>query len=108
LEANLTKKDTVEKIEEHFGKISQEYNPFSMDDLAEKVKDKLKSGCEAKNCPELDELDVFEIIVKAKKPKSGVPGNLPRKLVQEFSLEMSAPLKKIYNNIITRGLWPSE
>ena len=54
-----------------------------MDDLAERVKDKLKSGCEA-------------------------TGDLPRKLVQEFSPELSAPIKKIYNNIITSGLWPSE
>ena len=48
--------------------------------------------------PKLDELQVYEMISKAKKPKSGVPGDLPRTLT---------PLSTIYTSIIHSGLWPS-
>ena len=41
LEANLTKKQSVERIANHFAKISQEYPPISKDFLPERVKFKL-------------------------------------------------------------------
>ena len=56
---------------------------------------------------QIEEYEVHDRIRKAKKPKSGVPGDLPRTLVQEFSPELSAPLSKIYNRIADTGEWPS-
>ena len=60
------------------------------------------------NVPILDELEVYQKIMKAKKPKAGVPGDLPKTLIQEFAPELSTPLSKIYNNIIQIGKWPSD
>ena len=57
--------------------------------------------------PKVDEIEVYEKICKAKKPKSGVPGDLPRTLINEFSAEISTPLTKIYNSITGSGLWPT-
>ena len=38
----------------------------------------------------------------------GVPGDLPRTLIQEFSPELSGPLSKIYRRIIETGEGPSQ
>ena len=35
--------------------------------------------------PSVSEAEVWEKIEQAKKPKGGVPGDLPRKLISEFS-----------------------
>ena len=58
------------------------------------------------NFPVLDEFDVYQKIKKAKKPKAGLPNDLPRKLIQEFAPELATPLSIIYNQIITSGKWP--
>ena len=43
---------------------------------------------------------------KTKKPRSHVPGDLPRRLVQEFAPELAAPVGKIIRNIVQSGEWP--
>ena len=50
--------------------------------------------------PEVSEYEVFERISKANKPKSGVPGDLPKTLVSEFAPELSAPVAKIFQKIL--------
>ena len=76
LEDNLTNKEAVNKIAFHFAKISQEYPPISLDSLPNRVLENLSSKLHG-NIPVLDELDVYNKILKTKKPKSGVPGDLP-------------------------------
>ena len=105
LEANLTNKEAVDKIAAHFAEISQEYPPINADNLPQRVKDKLSSKLQ-EIIPKLDEIEVYQQIIKAKKPKSGVPGDLPRRLVQEFAPELATPITQIYNNIISTGNWP--
>ena len=58
------------------------------------------------------EHEVFERIKKDDKPKSGVPGDLPRKLVNEFGPELTEPIFKIFNSITDSAKqgtskWPS-
>ena len=43
-----------------------------------------------------------------KKPKSGVPGDLPRAIVQEFTPELATPLRCLVENIIQSGDWPDQ
>ena len=105
LEDNLTNTESVEKIANHFARISQEYPPIDPTNLPDNVQLKLNSVDEM-NFPVLDEFDVYQKIKKAKKPKAGVPNDLPRKLIQEFAPELATPLSIIYNKIITSGKWP--
>ena len=56
--------------------------------------------------PEIPDHEVFEKIRKSKKPKSSVPGDIPRKLVQEFGPELATPAGIIFRNIATTGHWP--
>ena len=50
--------------------------------------------------PEVSEYEVFERKSKTNKPKSGVPGDLPKTLVSEFAPELSAPVAKIFQKIL--------
>ena len=72
------------------------------------MKVKIAQKCNEGDIPTLDEIDVYYKIKEAKKPKSGVPGDLPRKLIKEFAPELTTPLVSIYNNIISSGTWPSD
>ena len=51
---------------------------------------------------------MWQKIVKSKKPKSTVPGDVPRHIVQEFSTEMATPIGKIFSNIAKFGHWPKQ
>ena len=42
---------------------------------------KLSSELDEMNVPVVDEMQVYQQIKKAKKPKTGVPGDLPKSLI---------------------------
>ena len=46
--------------------------------------------------------------MKAKKPQSGVPGDLPAQIVKEFSVELAGPVHKLLNNIVQSTTWPQQ
>ena len=56
--------------------------------------------------PILEEFDVHAKIAKAKKPHSMVPGDIKRVLVKECSVELTAPVTKIYNEITKSKEYP--
>ena len=83
-----------------FSKISQEYPPLEIKSLPERVIKKLKAPESESLIPSIMEHEVYARIKSANKPKSGVPGDIPRRLVTEFGPELSTPTCMIYNNII--------
>jgi hypothetical protein len=105
LEENLTNSQSVERIAQHFSRISQEYPALNVEHLSQKVQKKLKSRLSS-GLPYLSKYKVENMIRKAKKTKSGVPGDLPKLLYKEFGPELAAPLSTIYNNIVQTGQWP--
>ena len=102
---NLSLEDATERIAQHFARISQEFPPLNPELLPDSVKAKL-ANINVDEIPVLTEEMVWEKIAKSKKPKSTVPGDLPKRLVQEFSPELATPFCKIYQNIAKSGLWP--
>ena len=58
--------------------------------------------------PNIEDWQVFEAIIKTKKPKSGVPGDLTRKIMQEFGAELTTPVVKIFRGIIRTNTWPRD
>ena len=97
---NLNSNEAAEKIAEHFSQISREYPPLSLATLPERVQTKVENPEILSKVPNLSEHEVFARICAANKPKSGVPGDLPRKLVSEFAPELSTPMCAIFNNIL--------
>ena len=83
----------------HFNAICREYPEFEADEVGKFVNDN-------KNLPYIDELGAFEMIKKFAN-KSG-PGDLPRKILEEFSVELSLPYSIIVNKSISSGIFPEE
>ena len=106
LEQGLSDEESIERIAEHFAHISQEFPPFNYDLLPESVKVKLDSPVQESDIPIISDFDVYNKIRKSKKPRSSVPGDLPRRIVQEFGPELATPAAKIYRNIAQTGHWP--
>ena len=109
---NLEISEAADVIAEHFSKISREFSPLNIETLPERVTQRLKNPESESRVPEVMEHEVFERIKKANKPKSGVPGDLPRKLVNEFGPELTEPICKIFNSITDSAKqgtskWPS-
>ena len=107
IESNMTIAMSAEKIAEHFSSISQQYPPLDINKLPKYVQDIMKDTCYSFELPVLTEAEVWEKIQHAKKPKGGVPGDLPKRLVTEFAPELATPITRIFQNIINRQKWPS-
>ena len=103
---NLDDHQSAERIAEHFSQISQEFPPLEINLLPERVQTKLSS--ESSSPPIINSYDVYKKITSAKKPRSGVPGDLPRVIVQEFAPELATPVQSIVQNILQSGQWPTQ
>ena len=109
---NLTPLEVANKIAEHFSQISREFPHLDPGTLPDRVKAKLARPESESRIPIIMEHQVYDRIRRANKPKSGVPGDLPRKLVSEFGPELSEPICEIFNNIISHAKqgvvkWPA-
>ena len=102
---NLTNEQCAERIAKHFAEISCEYPPLNPSLLPERVKARLADGTRA---PLITELDVYEKLKAAKKPKAVIPGDLPNSIVKEFIVELVSPLSKLYNSITQTAKWPKQ
>ena len=102
-EDNLTDQECAEQIAEHFASISREYAPIDINALPERVQSTLKTRSKA---PIITEYDCYMKLKAAKKPMSGVPGDLPSSIVKEFTVELANPVSKLLNNIIQSAKWP--
>ena len=76
---------------------------MDIDNLAESVKLRLRTKSTP---PIISELECYQSIVHAKKPQSGVPGDLPSTVIKEFSVELAEPLQGVLNNIVKSAKWP--
>ena len=106
LEENFSVEESAEQIAQHFAAISQEFPPLMKSNLPEHVQEEINT--EYEDIPILSEYEVYEQIKAAKKPKSQVPGDLPRRLVQEFAPELAFPATQIYNSITQTSEWPAQ
>ena len=105
-EQNLSTEESIEQIAQYFAQISQEYPPLDLEHLPQRVCENLDTSDTSEH-PKLSVKDVSEQIQKSKKPKSGVPGDLPKKLTEKFYDELAIPLTVIYQNIIHTKEWPA-
>ena len=107
VELNLTAQQSAEIIADHFAAISNEYEPICIEKFPPKMKEKLFNP-DLSHVPTLTEYEVFNKICKSKKPNSSVPGDLPKRIIQEFSVELAAPVTEIYNSILKSFQYPRQ
>ena len=101
---SLSDVQCAEKIADYFAKISQEFPALDEKLLPEHVRNKLESESLP---PNLETYDVYLKVKSAKKPKSGVPGDLPSLIVKEFAPELATPVHNIISSILESGQWPT-
>ena len=99
VDENLSTSQSAEKLADYFSHISQEFKPISPVEFPPRIKAILAAGKTDSSKPVLDEWQVHEKLKKSKKPNSVIPGDLPVKLVKEFTPELSKPIAHIYNRI---------
>ena len=105
-EQNLSSAQSAEIIAEHFSKISQEYSPLDLSSLAPNVNTYLQN-CDQSLAPILSTHDVYCRMIKAKKPNGLVPGDLPKKLVQQCASTLATPAAIIFNQITRCAEYPT-
>ena len=88
VEENLDLQQSAEALAEHFSAISREFQPLNVDELSPAIKDELVRGAKEVNIPILEEYQVYEKVIRAKKPHSTAPGDIKRVLVKECSEEL--------------------
>ena len=103
LAQNLSAEECTASILKYFTDISKEYEPLDICRLPVRVKVKLLE--KGQKIPTVEDYQVYETIQKAKKT-SGVPGDLPAKLVKEFAAELATPLGVIFRSILETYQWP--
>ena len=106
IEQNLTTEESTEQIAQHFARISQEYPPLDIQTLPPDVKNKFEGPLDHKEIPVITPFEVYEKIKKSKTTNSQVPRDLPKKILKEFSPELSDPLCNIFQNILKTSQWP--
>ena len=105
---NKSDQQIADKLAEYFSKISNEYQPFSICKLPNRVVEKLESQIAPDTLPKIEEFQVFNIIKKMNIPDSTVEGDIPKKILKTFTAEISKPLAMIYNGIIRTQIYPSQ
>ena len=94
-----------QRIAAHFAEISQQFPPLDVASLPLSVQGKLEFPG---NPPTVTEQEVYGKIRAAKKPRSGVPNDLPKSMNQEFAPELALPVSRIINSIVKTGEWPRQ
>ena len=102
---NLSAEQSAERIAQHFALISQEFPPLDVQSLPARVQIKLQC---VDSAPVITEYDAYKKIMGAKKPRSGVPNDLPKLITQQFAPELALPASRIINSIARTGNWPKQ
>ena len=102
---NLSPEECTQKILKYFTDISKEYYPLDFSKLPVRVRVKLleKGG----HAPYVEDYQVYNVI-KAAKKTNDIPGDLPKKLLKEFAVELSSPMAKIFRAVLKTNKWPNE
>ena len=104
---NLSYKQSADVLAAYFSAISQEFEPLNPEKFTPDLKDKLATVND-ETIPQLEEHIVYKKICSAKKPNSSVPGDLPKKIVINFAVELALPMTIIFNKITRSGLYPRQ
>ena len=103
----LLPQQAADSIADHFAAVSNEFVPFHLSRLPLRVQAALQDSTQVSSIPNISEMEIWDTINKSRGGESVFLGDLPNFLSKEFSAELSAPLSKIFNNILKTGEWPS-
>ena len=94
----LPSKVQAQTIAEKFAEISNQYQPLRTQDVI--------LPNESAPAPLFEPYQIYEKIKKMNKKASTIIGDIPWKIISEFSVELSEPLANIFNSATLEGIWP--
>ena len=97
---NVPSQIQAELIADKFAKVSQEYLPLDADDII------IPNATDSSPLPLFEPYQIHEKIRKMKKKSSNLVGDVPWRIISEFSVELSVPLSNVFNTAILDGVWP--
>ena len=95
---DLDNREQAEVIADHYSQIANEYDPIDKDDFPNFKGPFLP--------PVIQPWKVHEVILSLNKKAATVPGDIPIKLLKNFSVELATPLAHIYNCCLEEGIYP--
>ena len=104
----LSDSEIAERLAIYFSAISQEFEPLKFEELPRSIRDSVENSIGDQTKPSLNEWQVYRRLSVAKKPKTTVPGDIPIKLVKDFTPELATPIAKIFNRITETGEYPRQ
>ena len=97
----LDAQQQAEEIAKHYAKVSNEYEPLKTEHIP-------KESYETDSTPpRIHAFQIHERIQKMSSKKSTIKGDIPMKIIKEFSVELSEPLEDIINFGIFHGQYPN-
>ena len=102
----FTPEKSAELLADYFSAVSQEYAPLDTGKLLRTIQSYLSVEDDA--APILSVTDVYRKLMRAKKPNSSVPRDLPKKVVQRYAAKLAVPVSVIYNKITTTSVYPQQ
>ena len=104
----MSTEQSLERILNYFSELSCQHPPLCVDTLPERVQQKLSSDINPEDLPRITAEQVWQIQKGKKRTQSAVPGELPPRLRNEFSVELCEPAAIIFNNITISAEWCEE
>ena len=98
---DLPSAEQAELIADQFAKISNLYQPLKSEDI------QLPTTEKSKPVPLFEPHQIYQKLTKMKKKASTVCGDIPWRIILEYSVELSTPLSNIYNSASLDGIWPN-
>ena len=91
----------AELIVDQFAHISNLYQPLKSEDI------QLPSFENSLPVPLFEPYQMFQKLAKMRKKASTVCGDIPWRIISEYSVELSFFLSNIYNSATQDGIWPN-
>ena len=98
----LSNMEQAERIADHYSAISNQYEQIKSEDFKEYF-NPIRGG---KPVPTIEPRKVHQIIHKMNKNAATVQGDIPIKLISEFSVELAFPLAHILDIGLKNGVYP--
>ena len=92
--------EQAEMIADKFAEVSQEYDKLEKEDID------IPEIAE-EDFPVITEMVVRRVLEEIDTSKSNVDGDIPAKILKEFSKQLAFPVSNVINSSIRQGVWPS-
>ena len=108
VEEGLSPQQSADWLADYFSAISQTVEPLDVNKFHPALQLAIQQGREDTNKPIFTQHEVYRTLLKIKKPNSRVEGDVPKKLISEFSYLWAGPASIIFNKAIKSSEWPPQ